>query len=125
MRFEKKPSPELVERYRIILEDLLSHLQAKVSVEILDPPMITGRVGNRGELIHETCHWISGVRVTTPEVADILVEVSRDGLDEEITRQSVWDDAFEIQEAIYRSLGRNPGRPQEGDPYWELWNKRT
>jgi predicted nucleotide-binding protein (sugar kinase/HSP70/actin superfamily) len=123
--FKEKPSAEETTKYEEKLSQLLQYIKAKVKIKLLDHPY---RIESYINNVHTdaTYFWIDVVEVTTPEIT-CEVNLFSQNLGHEnpvFDQKYAWTDAFEIQEQIYRNLGKNPGTPPNADPYWKLWDLR-
>lgn len=121
IKFAEKPTAEILALYKERLEYLLSGIKAKVDIEIYEKPLDIHTYVNDVETEIERI-WIKGFIVSAPEVHNIGIKMFHQGIGEDWRREA-WDEAYNIQGVIYKSLGRNPGHPGMGDPFWELWNR--
>lgn len=122
IKYEEKPSDELVERYRSTLEKMLRYQHATIQIELTESPMrMETHMNNKiTEIVNL---WIQDIIISTPEVKELSVDIIREGIDDNIDDQAIWIDAWMAQEKLYRHLGRNPGAPSvTGDRYWKLWD---
>jgi hypothetical protein len=123
IKYKEKPSHALVERYRSTLDKMLRHQQVRVKVELTESPS-KGEWLINDEIAKITYCWIKDITISTPVVEKLSVAhaLIKEGIDDNIDDEAIWVDAFCIQEALYRHLGRDPDEPSSSDdPYWMLW----
>lgn len=119
-----KPTNEQVQKYIKKLEDLLSHINIKVSVELYDLPIEVTSTFN-GSIQEKYNVWLKSLRISSPEVTDLDVFLYHRLSHTFNTENSnaMWQDAYDIQNFLYRHLKKRVGKPQDGDVYWKLWDK--
>lgn len=121
IKYEEKPSEDLILQFEKRIDYYLSGIGAKTKVVLYEHPFDIHSSVNGVEMDIER-HWISHFLVSTPEIKDFEVRTFEPGIGSN-WRETAWYEAHEIQGRLYRHLKRNPGSPQDGDPYWQLWEK--
>lgn len=121
IKFRERPTDEILGAYKERLEDLLSALDAKVEIVLWERPLDLHFTVNDVET-EVVRRWIKWLLITTPEIQNFEVRMFSDGIGENWEKEA-WTEAYNIQGRLYQHLGRDPGRPREKDPYWELWDK--
>lgn len=119
-----KPTNEQVQKYVEKLENLLSHLNIKVSVDLYDLPIEVTTTLN-GSIQEKYNIWLKSLRISNPEVTDLDV-VLYHRLSHTFNTENgnaMWQDAYDIQNFLYTHLKKKVGNPKEGDIYWKLWDK--
>jgi hypothetical protein len=110
--------------YKKELEQLLEPLGVSISItpSPIPPIELYELAGATRHLVKK--YYTIDMAIQSRSVGrGINMSLMRD--DQDINNPSrVWADAEEIQRNLYGSAGRDPGSPQDDDPYWELWNKR-
>jgi len=121
VKFEKKPSKEIIEKFCKKIEKFLSSQELRIRVELLDTPMPLESYVN-GKHTNTTYLWIDKCLINTPKTKkEIEVRLFGDGVDDTTSDEQIWNEAGYIQDQLYTYLGIDPGNPKEGDPYWNLW----
>jgi len=123
IRFKDRPSVGAVEKLEKGLEDLLSAHGLSVKIEIRREPLRLVHFRNSEETGTDFL-WVERVDISNSEVQDLEVDLFGKGVPEDMQFHEMWQEAFHIQDQLYRHLGRNPALPPstENDPYWALWD---
>ncbi|MDE2399804.1 MAG: hypothetical protein KGL67_02225 [Patescibacteria group bacterium] len=121
--FKEKPAKEEVLNYENKLNYFLQYLKAKVKIKLRDEPLRIESYTN-GEHDDTTYFWVDSVIVIIPETnieTHLFSQyLGRDG--KIFDEKYAWNDAFEIQENIYKKLNKIPTLlPNFQDVYWKLW----
>jgi len=120
IKYKEKPTKEQVEQYCNKLKEYLSAHKISVEVELWDSPArISSFIDN--VLTEIEYNWIKKVKILSPEVKEMGVELFSSGIDENTNNNTIWTDAFCIQDQYYKKLNRIPKFPRSDDPYWKLW----
>lgn len=125
VKFKEKPSAEFVEKFTIKIEGLLSSHNMKFSIELWDNH--SGIISSYVDDVHkeDLYLWIKKCAIKMPKLKkEIEVHLFEQGLDENISDDKIWLEAYIIQEQLYKHLKKDPGNPIDNDPYWHLWDKR-
>ncbi|NCO05153.1 MAG: hypothetical protein GW939_03325 [Candidatus Magasanikbacteria bacterium] len=121
IKYKEKPTSESVDRYISILEKYLSALDVTLKLEVYDSPNGPLEEGINDVPITRSYLWLGKMEVISSNLGDTLEIIPpRLGLDANISVKSIWDDAIEIQNAIYNKL--NISITNMNDPYWKLWD---
>lgn len=122
IKFQNKPSETLIKRYLETINKFLSNIHAKVEdVRLYDYPIRIESYMNN-ELTDIANHWLDSFVIQVPQLRVFEIHPPCEGIDDEISDHSIWDDAFFIQNEVYHRLKKNPGNPKNNDPYWKLWD---
>lgn len=123
--YKDQPKPEDIEVYEHELKNLLDHLGVTgVQFSLYSSPFkIESSVNN--QKTRETYYWINSVIVNLngDELKLESWETGLNGIDEAVTKHELWRIAWQMQNAIYKKFDKNPDHPNNGDPYWLLWDK--
>lgn len=120
----EKPTKIQLREYTQKIESLLDYLNVKLVVYLYDTPIEVTCTFN-GTIQQKYNIWIKEIRVSNNEVTNLNVDLyHRMGNPGDIINdKSIWQDAYDIQNCIYRHLKKKVGNPREGDVYWKLWDK--
>jgi hypothetical protein len=125
IKFENKPSKNLIDQYCKKLEEFLSAHNLIVSIDLWDSPLRFESYIN-GKLTEINNFWIKKVQVRSPKFGELPVNLFVSGIEEEIDERKIWTEAWHIQDQIYRHLNLLPSSPNDSnwknDPYWKLWD---
>lgn len=123
IKFEKKPSQEVVDQYCRKIEEFLSAYSLSCSIELFREPIrIEWHVGDKLSRVKN--YWIKKVTIKSGEIGELRVELLNKGIDEGIDNDKIWHDAWRIQQQVCKHLDSFPkGCPSaEEHPYWKLWD---
>lgn len=124
VKFKDKPSADEIREYLEKIEYFLSSLNVKLSLLEYSYPFEIHSSVNGVETEIEK-HWFECFLVNNDEVKNLKVRMFEPGILKGIDITGVaWLEAYRIQGSIYGYLKRDPGNPKNGDPYWDLWDKR-
>ena len=119
--YPNKPSPEAIARFSRKIEEFLSAHQLSVSVTLNANPLRISSTIN-GIPSEELNLWVGKVTIHTPTVNELEVELFNRGIEEDMSDDAIWHDAYQIQDQLYFYLKRTPGNlKDDNDPYWKLW----
>lgn len=104
IKYRNKPTEELMKSYCAKLEDFLSPHQLKIEVELFDRPIEMQSYTN-DSLTGKTFLWLSKIKIYSQATGELEIRINRSGIDDEISNQEVWTDAWLIQNEIYKRLG--------------------
>ncbi len=121
IKYKEKPPDELILQFEKRIDYYLSGIGAKTKVILYEHSFDMHSFINGVEMDIER-HWINHFLVSTPEIANFEVRMFESGIGSN-WRETAWYEAHEIQNRLYTHIGRNAGHPQDGDPYWQLWEK--
>lgn len=124
IKYKNKPTKDLLGRYCRKVEDFLEAHKASVKIELFVIPMILESSVN-GVLTEKECMWIGKIIVNSQATGEIEVRINRIGIDENISDDEIWNDAWFIQEQIYKCLKIKENIENKDDPYWNLWKKHV
>jgi len=103
------------------LEMYLSAYDPKISIDLRDQPMkIIGYINGIAE--EPKYFWIDAITVQVAGLGDIEAHIHEDFLNIN-NDKSIWEAAFNIQNAIQHALHREQIFSKEWqDRYWKLWD---
>jgi hypothetical protein len=120
---ENRPSDTDLAAYLGDLHMFLAPLRATVRLDEYDHPIDIRSWINNVECDTERI-WFGDFIVDTPELKGLKVRIFDPNFSNDPERKTrAWLQAYMIQGEIYLALKKDPGHPQNKDPYWELWDK--
>ncbi|MFA6550991.1 MAG: hypothetical protein WCV41_00455 [Patescibacteria group bacterium] len=120
VKYKEKPTKEVIDNYCRKIENFLSAHNISLSIEIFDSSFRIESTVN--SILTEVNYlWLEETKVKSPKFGEIKIKLPRLGIDENMSDRELWRDAYSIQNEIYKKLKLNPGHPDDGDPYWTLW----
>lgn len=121
IQFKEKPSSEIINTYCGKLEKFLSAHGVCIQLLTWDvAPMLTSTVN--GIETSRKMMWLSHIVVSNPGFGDLEVDVPRSGINATLSDRDIWQDAWQIQNDMYRHLEKEPSVGDMNDPYWRLWD---
>ena len=124
VKYQNKPSDELIERFTRKIEEFLSSHDLKFNIELWDHHLgpISSYINNNH--VEDIYLWVKRCTLRTPKLrGELEVDLFGQGLDETVTDEKIWHEAHHIQDQLYKHFKKDPGNPQDKDPYWNLWDK--
>src|SRR3990167_9944539 len=92
VKFEKKPSKEIIEKFCKKIEKFLSSQELRIRVELLDTPMPLESYVN-GKHTNTTYLWIDKCLINTPKTKkEIEVRLFGDGVDDTTSDEQIWNE---------------------------------
>ena len=126
IKYENKPSEEVVDKYCKKLEEFLSAHNTSVFIKLLEYPLRIESYIN-GNLDDIKNIWVDRVIVKNQKFGELYLHLLDGGIEEDLNERNVWNVAWDLQNQIYQQLKltiKSPGEfDWENDPYWKLWDQ--
>jgi hypothetical protein len=113
----KKPSTEAITDYCKQIEKILSAQGWEIRVNVREKPLgpITSSLNKI--VINREYIWIKSITLIKLEGKEIELLIPRNTIPEKMNKVEVWNDAFQIQDQIYRMEA-----DELDEKYWKLWD---
>lgn len=123
IKFKNKPSKDSLDRYCRKVEYYLSGLGITLEIVLLDMPFISESSFDNS-LVFKEFWWLEDFIVTSQLGILKLKNKPRFGIDDSISDEDIWSDAWSIQNEFYKNYKLPlPNPDDQDDPYWNLWKK--
>ncbi len=119
-KYKNKPTQKMVDMYCKKIEDFLFAHNLKIQLELGESPVVV-KSYLENEHIEDEYVWIRKIILNLPQNKKLEMMPPRNGFDEDITDRELWEDAWCIQNGMYKQLNVNINGAD--DAYWKLWEK--
>lgn len=124
---KERPTESAIKKWEEKIEFLLSPHNIKAKLVIKEHPTEFWSVfrNPEGETKQHYMIWVDGVIVSNNEIDELFIPLyGTDYVSEETSHYEIWNNAFEIQNYIYKFLEKSIDTQNRDDIYWLLWDKR-